>query len=276
MIFSYNAVWEDAVRLLRRHGALLAAIAGVFLFLPHLLLAVLVPPPEAQPEDLAQALRLMSEYSSSAIPWVMLEAIVAMVGSLAMLRLIFAPGVTVGAALLFALRWLPLYVLISLILMLAFAVSMIPMVLGFGVIVVTELQMALRIVAFAVVFLLGLVPPLYLWARVSAVPSVMAAENMRNPISVIMRSVAITEGKGWAVFGLVFIVVIVGAIATGVADTMVGIIFALAAGPVLGKLLTQVFAAALSAALATVLLMLYAAIYRALTGATEQVARTFA
>src|SRR4051812_38184352 len=45
MSFSYNAVWEDAVRLLRQHAPLLAAIAGVFLFLPALLFAVFLPQP---------------------------------------------------------------------------------------------------------------------------------------------------------------------------------------------------------------------------------------
>src|SRR6185437_17138364 len=45
MRFSYNQVWEDTLRLLRENAALLAAIAGVFLFLPALLVAVLVPPP---------------------------------------------------------------------------------------------------------------------------------------------------------------------------------------------------------------------------------------
>ena len=38
MTFSYNAVWEDTGRLLKAHGAQLAAIAGVFIFLPTLLI----------------------------------------------------------------------------------------------------------------------------------------------------------------------------------------------------------------------------------------------
>ena len=39
---------EDTLKLLRRHAPLLAAIAGVFLFLPALLIAVLLPPPVPQ------------------------------------------------------------------------------------------------------------------------------------------------------------------------------------------------------------------------------------
>jgi hypothetical protein len=33
MKFSYSAVWNDTVALLRSHGSLLLAIAGVFIFI---------------------------------------------------------------------------------------------------------------------------------------------------------------------------------------------------------------------------------------------------
>ena len=87
-------------------------------------------------------------------------------------------------------------------------------------------------------------------------------------------SFALTKGNGWAIFGLVFVVSIVAAIAIGVADTLFGLIFILAVGQELGKLLAAVVASALSAAMGTLLVMLYAAIYRALAG-TGAVAAAF-
>ena len=44
MTFSYSAVWDDTVRLLQAHGRLLAAIAGVFLFLPAVAFAIYLKP----------------------------------------------------------------------------------------------------------------------------------------------------------------------------------------------------------------------------------------
>ena len=38
MKFSYSAVWSDTMRMLRQHGSLLLAVAGVFFLLPGLLL----------------------------------------------------------------------------------------------------------------------------------------------------------------------------------------------------------------------------------------------
>lgn len=248
MNFSYTDVWEDTLRLLRRHGALLAAIAGVFVFLPALAMTLFLPPPEPASPDPSQMMRVLLDCYRAAAPWFLVQSIVSLVGTAAMLRLVFAREGSVGEALVFGLLLLPFYFLLSL----------------------------LSAIIVSVGFLLLIVPGLYLIGRIAPAPAVMVAEQRRNPIDALTRSFAITKGKGWAVFGMIFVVGIVGAIVTGVADTLVGIIFNLAAGRELGKMLAGVVAAALSAAFATVLLMLYAAIYRALTGAADRVARTFA
>lgn len=239
MLFSYNAVWEDTMALLRRHAPLLVAIAGVFLFLPALLLAVFAPPPEAPPGvDPARALQMIIDYYVAASPWFFLQLLFTMVGTLGMLRLVFARGTTVGGALLQALILTPLYFLVSLIL--GFAI-------GFGL-------------------LLFILPGLYLFGRIVPAPAVIVAENSRNPFEIIRRTFAITRGHGWAILGLVIIVAIVGGIAVGVAGTLFGLVFVLAAGQELGRLLAAVMASAFRAALETLLIMLYAAIYRALAG----------
>ena len=43
---SFTAVWNDTAAMLRANGGLLTAVAGVFLFLPPLLLSRLLPEPE--------------------------------------------------------------------------------------------------------------------------------------------------------------------------------------------------------------------------------------
>jgi hypothetical protein len=237
MSFSYNAVWEDTVRLLRQHAPLLAAIAGVFLFLPTLLFAVFMPPPVPQGGDADRALQIWLDFYRAAWPWFFLQGLFSIIGTLAMLRLVFARD-TVGGALVHGLILTPFYILMSLIG--AFMIS-------FGLILL-------------------IVPGLYLLGRLAPISAVLVAENRRSPFDAIARTFALTSGHGWAIFGLVFVVAIVAAIAVGVANTLFGLVFILAAGQELGKLLAAVVASALNAAFSTLLVMLYAAIYRALAG----------
>lgn len=246
MSFSYSAVWEDTVKLTRRHLPLLVAIAGVFIFLPALLLAVFVPPPNFEGVAPNRIFEVMGAYYRAAAPWYVLGGVFSMLGGAAMLRLVFARDSTVGAALTFALLLLPFYFLLQL-----FGGLMI----GFG-------------------FLLLIVPGLYLIGRLSPATALMVAENRRNPFDAIGRSFAITKGHGWAVFGIVFIVAIVGVITTGVANSLFGIIFHLAAPHDLAKLLTAIISCALNAVFATVIVMLDAAIYRGLT-TSDTVAAAF-
>ena len=244
MRFSYNAVWEDTLGLLRRHLPLLVAIAGVFLFLPALLFAVLLPPPEPH-GDPERAFQLVLAYYQAASPWFLAQGLFTMVGTLAMLRLVFARD-TVGGALTNGLMLLPFYFLLSLILV---------FIIMFG-------------------FILLIVPGLYLIGRLAPISVVLVAENRRNPFDAIGRTFALTKDRGWAVFGIVFVVVIVAGIAVSIASTLTGLIFVLAAGQTLGKLLAAVVVSALNAALGVLLTMLYAAIYRALAG-TDPVAAAF-
>jgi hypothetical protein len=246
MNFSYGAVWEDTLKLIRQHAPLLAAIAGVFLFLPALMFTIFMPPPEPQTRDFQRMMDILMDYYRGAAPWFLAQALVSMVGAAAMLRLVFARGGTVGDALAFGLLWLPFYFLLSVLC---------GLIVGFGLILL-------------------IIPGLYLLGRIAPAPAVMVAENRRNPFDAIGRSFAITKGNGWAVFGLVFIVGIVAGISVAVADTIVGIILVLAAGPELGALLTRIASSAFSAGLATLMLMLYAAIYRGLT-TSDAVAAAF-
>jgi hypothetical protein len=246
MSFSYNAVWEDTVRLFRQNAPLLAAIAGVFLFLPALLFAVFVPPPVPPPGvDPQRALQITLDYWQAAWPWFLVTGLFSIVGTLAMLRLVFERD-TVGGALVQGLILTPFYFLLSILC---------GVMIGFGL-------------------LLIFVPGLYLLGRLAPISAVLVAENRRNPFDAIGRTFALTRGHGWAILGLVLVIAIVAGIAVGVAGTLAGLIFVLAAGQELGKLLASVVTSALNAALAALLVMLYAAIYRALAG-TSSVAATF-
>ncbi len=235
--FNQNEVWADAVRLTRTHWPALIAIAGVFVFLPTLLVNHFFPmgdPPTGP--DLQPVIQfILDYYRENALP-VVLQSFVVMTGSAAMLRLVFASGGTVGGALLFAIALLPVYSILVVLTNLA---------IGFG--------LALLIV-----------PGLYLWGRLLPAGPAMVAEERRNPLDALKRGFELSKGHGWLVVSLYLLVMIPGGILMLVVSQLSGIAFILAAGQPLGTLLGMIVLCALQALLAALLTMLSAAIYRAL------------
>ncbi|HLL32156.1 MAG TPA: hypothetical protein VK403_14295 [Allosphingosinicella sp.] len=236
MKFSYSAVWADVMGLLRSHLSLIATVAGVFIFLPGLLTAYFLPQPE--PGDLAQMRELWTEYATLNWHWLLLGTLVSMIGSIAVLLLIFARDISVGGAIAAALALLPFYFLASL----------------------------LSSVALGIGFLLLVVPGLYLLGRLGPLNSVVVAETRRNPIDAIRRCFELTKGHGWAIFGLVAIIAIAAAIVVGIVSALLGILFVIAAGKDIGLLLTLIVRTAGNTAMVTLLLVLNASIYRQLSG----------
>lgn len=236
MTFSYNAVWEETGRLLRAHGALLAAIAGVFVFLPTLLVGYFFALPEPATTDLNLYIQIVGRYLKDHLIWYALQSFIVMIGTAAMLRLVFAPRVTVAGAILFGILLLPAYSILT---------------------VMTNLMVFVGL-------LLLIVPGLYLWGRVLPAGPVMVAEDRRGPLDALKRGLALSRGQGWAILGLLLLVLIPGEVLIWVIQRLAGILFILAAGQETGKLLTAVVACALNAIFAVVLTMLAAAIYRAL------------
>jgi hypothetical protein len=243
MNFSYSAVWDDTVRLLRSHGSLVAAVAGVFIFLPGLLTAYMLPQPQA--ETFPRLLELMTEYLQRAWPWILLERLVNLLGTIAILRLVFPRSTsTVGAVIAASVALVPTY---------------------FAAVILTNLMLCIG-------FLLLILPGLYLIGRLTPVGPVIVAEERRNPIDAIRRSFELTAGKGWAVAGMVIVVAVAGTIVTMVVNNLLGLLLLLVAGKDVGGFLSMVVVAATAAIFATLLTLLYAAIYRRLSGANATVA----
>ena len=235
MNFSYSRIWDDTTAMLRQNATLIGALAGAFLFLPALLVGYALPQPEA--ETLRDMIRLLREYMDRNWHWMILEALVNMLGYLAILYLVLArAGTSVGSAIAAGAALVPFYFLASLVAGLVLALG----------------------------FVLLIVPGLYLFGRLVPLGPVMAAESRRNPLDALRRTFDITRGRGWAVFGLVLLVGIAGVVVTGVVNMVLGIVFTIVAGRDLGGLLSLIVSSATGAALTVVLTLLYAAIYRAL------------
>jgi hypothetical protein len=235
--FTQNAVWADTLQLTRAHWAALIAIAGVFNFLPTLLLNHFFPmgdpPTDAGLQGYA---RFVLEYYREHSLVVVLESFVIMTGSAAMLRLVFARGGTVGGALVFAILLLPAYSILIVLQNLA---------VGAGIVLL-------------------IVPGLYLWGRLLPAGPAMVAEERRNPLDALKRGWALSEGHAWLIIGLYLLVAIAAAILMLAIGLVTGIAFKAAAGQELGSLLGMIVLCAMQAVAAALFTMLTAAIYRAL------------
>ena len=242
MSLSYSAIWDDTVAMARANSSLIAGIAGVFIFFPSLLFAYFIPDPTGQ------SLQALSDYFSANIHWIFLSELVSMIGTVAILLLLFGRGtVTVGAAIAGATTILPFYLLAS---MLSGAIM-------FGG------------------FLLFVLPMFYLVGRLAVVGPVVVAEGRRNPIDAIIRSFALTRGHGWSIFGIVALVALAGAIVVLVTTAVFGSLFLLAAGSDLGQFLATIVSSAVTSAFSVVMTVLATALYRRLEGTSRTTASLF-
>jgi uncharacterized membrane protein len=240
MKFSYTEVWNDAVHMLRTHGSLLLAVAGVFYFLPGLLVGHFLPQPTGSGPD---ALNALFKYYGDNWHWLLLANIVNLIGNITIYNLLFdRRGGTVGAAIAGALPILPMYFVMTVI-------SSVPIVLG---------------------LMLLVLPGIYLLGRFIIAGAAMVAEGHRSPIAPIASAWDKTRKRGWAVAGLVVIVLLAGLLLSFVISAVFGSIFLLIGGREgLGPLLVLILTSALAAIFLTVMIVLTAAIYRALSSQAE-------
>lgn len=240
MKFSYSAIWADAMALLKRHGALVAAIAGVFLFLPALLLGHFAPPPVRQ--EGADPLAAFTAYYTANLHWLLLVKVVSMIGTLGTMILVFRTNVTVGGAIAAGATLFPLYFIASLFTDVA---------IGFGV-------------------LLLILPGVYLFGRFAPLAPVMVAEGVRSPFAAIGRTWRITTGKGWAVAGMFVLVAIAGVVLISAVTGIIGIVLMLVLSRELAQFLHLLIHTSAMTGLQVVLILLYAAVYRALVAGAGQ------
>jgi hypothetical protein len=191
------------------------------------------PPADA---DFQTRFQLMADYYRAHSLVVVLQSFVVMIGSAAMLRLVFARGGTVGGAIVYAALLLPAYSILIVLINLA---------VGAG-------------------FVLLIVPGLWLWGRLLPASAAMVAEDRRNPLDALKRGFALGEGHAWLIVSLYLLVLIPGTVLVLALSQLAGIAFIAAAGRELGTLLATIVLCAGQAVVTTILTMLTAAVYRAL------------
>jgi len=207
MPFNMNRTWSQAIALVRANFQLLAVIAGVFLLLPSLLFAIMMPDTidwvqlSQDPEALAAA---MGGTIVPLLTYALIGFLLQIVGYGAMIALIGDSRPTVGEAIAHGVRSMPTVIGATLLFVLAYGVIMLLLSALIGLLSAAAAAIGgaavsgvIAIVLMAVLF----AAVLYVSARLSLTLAVVVLEGERNPVTALRRSWRITKTSGGAIFG---------------------------------------------------------------------------
>lgn len=264
-----NAAWQEATRLVAANRDVLFAVAGVFILLPSLALAVLLGEPPVEPGMKPEAMQaaLLEFYSQNWLP-MMIAAALQIVGVLTLLTLMRdrsrpTVGEAIAAGASGALSYLAAQLLLG------FGVGMLAIVL----ITVAALVSPVLAVAVAIVAIATFVNAAF---RTMLVSPVIAVEGTRNPVAALVRSWQLTAGNFWRIFGFVVLLVVLFAVVVGIIMLVIGMILALIASSETARVIAAFFSSALGSVATVYFVAVTAAIHRQLGGAPKsEVAATF-
>ena len=274
MKFDMSRAWDSALAMLAGNRNVVAIVAGVFFFLPYLVLMLLSPDtsqnaamqPGAGDTD-AMVEAMMAMYAE--IWWmIILMALLQGIGTLALYALLsHSNNPTVGEAIGFGFRallpFIGVGILQSLIFMLGLGVPL-------GIAGATGSVGAIALVGFVAV-----IAAIYLYTKLSLSITVIGMEKQFNPVKALGRSWSLTKGNSlrlWLFYFLLFL-----------AFGVVSIVLTMVAGLVLGMAGAEVaffgnalISALVNAVFVCLFLAVLAGAYRQLSGgAPEAIGETF-
>lgn len=234
--FDAGRAWNEAVAMLSGQREILLTVAGFFIMLPALLLDVLHPF-EAGGSGEAWTRQLLA-WTEANFLWILLAALFAAMGRLAILILLLGPGrPTVGEALGAAARLLLPFVAMDIL---------IGFMLMGG-------------------FMLFVLPAFYIFGRTFLAEAAFVARRARGPVAGLAAGFEASRGNGWRLFAVIAIVYIGGTILTAAVGSVVGVLAALAGGSDLDRVLTAFVDAAGGTGISLLLLLVSIAGWRQLT-----------
>lgn len=249
MKLNYMQCWNGAMTILRDHKEVILAIAGVFLFLPTLLMAQFVgQPPLEGTEDLNGIMAAYSAFfGENMVAVIFSNLLVSFGGFVIFFNIAPSHSGTVADDLGKALRLFLIFILANILTGLA---------------------------TFAG-FLLLIIPGLYVACRLILVPIIIADHGEKNPLEALKKSWDQTKNNGFSILLLVLMIAIIGAITVGVIQMIIGVITGLATGGAGWPLIDNLVSALGGTALQVLFTVLIGSIYYQLTGKGSDVAEVF-
>ena len=226
MKLDMNRAWTEALSLIQANIGVVAAVAGVFFFLPYLAFVLFMPDVsamgiESNPQDPTAAFnQVMALYAD--IWWmVALLTIAQTIGTLALLALLRAGNrPTVGQA-----------IAIGAIGFLTSIAATIIFYIGFSVVAGLILGAAAAVGVTALTVILGIaifVAFVYIAIKLSLLAPVIAIEKVYNPLAAMMRSWRLTKGNSVRLFFFYLLLLVAFIIVSTVISLVLGLVFALA------------------------------------------------
>ncbi|MET0366117.1 MAG: glycerophosphoryl diester phosphodiesterase membrane domain-containing protein [Sphingobium sp.] len=215
----------------------ISAIAGMFILLPGILSAWILPDraPPAEKTTLTDILNANSEYMAAHWPIVTFNALLVAFGSLTLLALILHPSrPTVAGAMRIGLSVLPFYILANIV-------------------------QTLVVMSGLILFIL---PGVYLVARFLCIAPIVVVEGRHSPLAIAARSFQLTRGNGWRIILLLLVILFVAVIISTVVSLIVAIASSLLLPPDIGRFLGIVIGSVVETALAVAVTLVSASVYR--------------
>lgn len=226
---SITQAWNETAEFVRREAGLLFPISFLLLALPNALLEALTPAPP------------MAGQAPEAGLWLLLFPVLivaSLVGNIAISYLALTPGTSVGEALRRGTSRMPALLGAAVLIGIGFAILFIVLAIVAMMAVPGAIQAAesggtptpAMVTAILIVIVAMLPVALYFGARLLLMTPIAAAEA-DGPIAMIGRSWRLTAGFVWKLVGFLVLVGLAVGIFTGAIRAVVGILFALVAGP---------------------------------------------
>lgn len=248
---------KDAWARWRRDRGTLLALAGPFLFLPLLAWLLLIEEPVPAPGATdTQRMQQIMDWASANLHWMAARIAIELFGALVILTLYLARGHRdVAGVLTSALILFPRFVVAVMASWGLIALIMLPA--SIAATVPNPVVAAVGLAAF-------IIPALYSYGRVALTGAVLTAEPEVGIFGAIGRSIRLTRGRGWQVFGYVAMLWLIGMVAAqllGAPEQQMQVAGAI--NPVVVAIMDVLAAAAVSAT-TLARLLLEVALYRRL------------
>ncbi|BBC72097.1 conserved hypothetical protein [Altererythrobacter sp. B11] len=271
MKFDMSEAWREATAMIRGNREVLLIVAGIFFFLPTVVLGLVMPDMQL----------MMSEVEDPELMWNQMMTVYASYGWLFMLVLLFQivgylsllsllrddSKPTVGEALRDGLT--ALLPAIGTYLLFSIGAGLI------GGLALAAASVTGSTATVGLVMLILFVALIYVLVKISLASPALAIEKIRNPAKVLARSWQLTKGNSFRLFLFYLLIVIAYFVISMVLGLVVGALL-LVAGPEVFKMVNAVFSGFVSAVVSVVMLAVLAAVHRQLAGPSAgALSRTF-
>lgn len=267
--FDGLAAWNSATRLVAANREMLIAIAGVFYFLPALIMALAVPELKLGEDVTAeQAWPLVEAHYMANLPWMIPAMIFGLVGAI-VIGIVIGDRArpTVGQAIARSFRLLPTFLAAQLLFGMA-----IGLIGGLGIGATAATGAVPLIVAAFVGFGLAM---FWLSIRLMLLSAVIAIEGTRSPVKLLERAWHLSRGQAGRLAVFVLLALLVFGIASGIAETLVTLVLRFTVSEEVQRVIAAIFASAVSSLGMVYYVAVKIGIYRQLSGTGHAAAEAF-